>query len=80
MKKTIALLLALSLCVGLCLVGAKEAPEGIWTDYAAADFDGGSGTEEDPYRIATPEHLALLAANIQRRNPNDSYAGKSFCW
>lgn len=78
MKKTIALLLALSLCVGLCLVGAKEAPEGIWTDHAATGFDGGSGTAEDPYRIATPEQLALLAANIQRRNPNDSYAGKSF--
>ena len=78
MKKTIALLLALCLCVGLCLVGAKEAPEGIWTDYAATGFDGGAGTAEDPYRIATPVQLALLAANIQRRIPDDSYAGKSF--
>ncbi|MEQ2626128.1 hypothetical protein AAAY24_05725 [Faecalibacillus faecis] len=29
-------------------VFAKDAPNGIWTDYAATDFAGGSGTAEDP--------------------------------
>ncbi|MDY6254643.1 MAG: GLUG motif-containing protein, partial [Bacteroidales bacterium] len=34
---------------------------GSWADNAASAFDGGSGTEEDPYQIATAEQLAYLA-------------------
>ena len=31
---------------------------------AASSFDGGSGTESDPYQIATAEQLALLAEKV----------------
>ena len=34
-----------------------------WTDYAAAAFAGGSGTETDPYQIANGAQLALWAKN-----------------
>jgi uncharacterized repeat protein (TIGR02543 family) len=36
-------------------------PTGNWKDYADDSFEGGSGTEDDPYEIATAEQLALLA-------------------
>lgn len=62
------LTLVLSLCVvAACLpvvASAETAPQGLWTDYAASAFDGGSGTKADPYRIATAEQLALLAADV----------------
>lgn len=32
-----------------------------WDGTIAESFDGGDGTEEDPYQIATPQQLALLA-------------------
>ncbi len=32
-----------------------------WTEHAASGFDGGNGTESDPYRIATAEQLAYLS-------------------
>lgn len=35
-----------------------------WTDYAADSFAGGSGTEADPYLIATAEQLAYLAKTV----------------
>lgn len=35
--------------------------EGNWIDYRASSFGGGSGTEDDPYLISTPEQLAYLA-------------------
>lgn len=62
------LTLVLSLCVvAACLpvvASAETAPQGLWTDYAASAFDGGSGTKADPYQIATAEQLALLAADV----------------
>lgn len=62
------LTLVLSLCVvAACLpvvASAETAPQGLWTDYAASAFAGGSGTKADPYRIATAEQLALLAADV----------------
>ena len=62
------LTLVLSLCmVAACLpvvASAETAPQGLWTDYAAAVFAGGSGTKADPYQIATAEQLALLAADV----------------
>ena len=45
-------------------VFAKDAPNGIWTDYAATDFAGGSGTAEDPWQIETAEQLAKLAVDV----------------
>lgn len=62
------LTLVLSLCmVAACLpvvASAETAPQGLWTDYAAAAFAGGTGTKADPYQIATAEQLALLAADV----------------
>ena len=66
-KKLAGILLALCLLLSLlpmAALAAPAAPEGIWTDYAADAFAGGSGTEEDPYQIATPEQLAKLAADV----------------
>ena len=64
------LTLVLSLCVvAACLpvvASAETAPQGLWTDYAASAFDGGSGTKADPYQIATAEQLALLAKEMKK--------------
>ncbi|MDR1979696.1 MAG: hypothetical protein LBQ42_13255 [Synergistaceae bacterium] len=38
-----------------------ESSEGNWINYAVADFAGGNGTKEDPYRIDSPKRLARLA-------------------
>ena len=70
MKKNcriICLALAICLiaaCFSIMALGADEAHEGLWTDYAADAFDGGSGTKDDPYKIATAEQLALLAKDV----------------
>lgn len=63
----------------LCMVGTilttgsfAEEVNGVWTDYAASSFDGGSGTKDDPYKIATAEQLALLASDV-----NSGIAGKT---
>lgn len=72
MKKNcriICLALAICLiaaCFSIMALGADETPEGLWTDYAANAFDGGSGTKDDPYKIATAEQLALLAKDVNR--------------
>ncbi len=79
-KKLAGILLALCLILSLlpmAALAAPAAPEGIWTDYAATAFAGGSGTEEDPYQIATPEQLAKLAADVNSEQKTD-YAGKFF--
>ena len=80
-KKLAAILLALCLLLSLlpmAALAAPAAPEGIWTDYAADAFAGGSGTEEDPYQIATPEQLAKLAADVNTGVVNLSHSGEHF--
>lgn len=55
---------------------STEAPvqevNGYWSAYAAENFQGGSGTEEDPYQIATPEQLAYFAQIINSEMEEDS--------
>ena len=46
-----------------------------WDGSIASSFDGGDGSEGDPYRIATAEQLAFLASEI---NSGTSYQGKHF--
>ena len=46
------------------IAAVPKTADGSWTSYAAASFAGGSGTESDPYRIATASQLALLSKNI----------------
>lgn len=65
-KRVLSLrLFPLLVCLGFLIpaVGWGQAgtPEGSWADKAASAFDGGSGTEKDPYQIATAEQLAYLA-------------------
>lgn len=65
-KRVLSLrLFPLLVCLGFLIpaVGWGQAgtPEGSWAGNAASAFDGGSGTKEDPYQIATAEQLAYLA-------------------
>ena len=54
---------------------ADNAPAGKWTDYAATSFAGGTGSEADPYQIATAEQLAKLANDVSN---GTIYEGKFF--
>jgi hypothetical protein len=56
----------LGFCVILTTGGEVVAADaqGRWADYVAASFSGGKGTPDDPYRIATPGQLALMARNV----------------
>lgn len=54
------------------------------TVWAESTFGGGSGTQIDPYKIETPQHLRQLAADV---NNGNKYEGKCFimvssfsCW
>lgn len=61
-KRILSMFCILALCLMLLPVTAlAEGPEGVWTDYAASDFAGGTGTEDDPYKIATAGQLAKLS-------------------
>ena len=59
-------------------VSAEDAPQGRWTDYAAASFAGGSGTKADPYQIATAEQLALLASEVNNGVSSTAHFGEYF--
>ena len=48
--------------VGTCEVTVIESFN--WVDYAADAYAGGTGTENDPYLIATPEQLAKLSYQV----------------
>lgn len=54
MKKLISVLLALCLALALCAGAIAEA----------SIFAGGSGTEDDPYQIATLEQFLAFAASV----------------
>ncbi len=79
-KKLICLLLSLIFCFAMVPMTAMaaEAPEGVWTDYAADSFESGSGTQADPYVIATAEQLAKLAADVNSGVDSVSHSGKYF--
>ena len=51
-------------------VSKEETKLENWIDYASDSFAGGTGTEDDPYLIATAEQLAFLAKTTN--------AGKSY--
>lgn len=70
----------LVLCMVSCMVpaavfAADNVPDSVWTDYAAAEFAGGTGTEQDPYQIATAEQLAKLSKDV---SGGSNYQGKFF--
>ena len=60
----------------LSSVSAKEASieyQGLWTDYAAKEYDAGDGTKESPYLIKDASQLALLAKNVNEKEEKDKY-------
>lgn len=75
-KRILSVLLSMIVCIammpvavfatgeGSTAVTPAAEPAGVWSDYAATDFAGGTGTVDDPYKIATAEQLAKLAADI----------------
>ena len=70
----------LALCMVFCIApaavfAAGNVPDSVWTDYAAAEFAGGTGTETDPYQIATAEQLAKLSKDV---SGGSNYQGKFF--
>lgn len=72
MKKLMALLMAVMLMAGCMPIAGAErtAPANI---APAQDFEGGSGTAEDPYRIADAAQLALMQQRIHEEN--ESFSG-----
>ncbi len=78
--------LALAEKFGLTWTLGNEAPEApiqnvdVWDGTVADAFDGGSGSESDPYSIKDAESLAYLAAvvNSGKGAGETSFAGKYF--
>lgn len=77
--------LAIAVCFLLGLLpmsvfaaSAVTVPDTAWRDYAADSFAGGTGTQEDPYQIATAEQLAKLAKDVNAEQNADDYTGKFF--
>ena len=51
----------------------EEEPILVWNGTTASSFDGGSGTENDPYLIATPEQFAYFAQRNNTEKPTGEY-------
>ena len=51
----------------ICVVNVDVDESQFWLGSAASSFAGGNGTEANPYQIATPQQLALLASNSRYR-------------
>ena len=74
-RKIMMILLSCVFMIGLLpITGSAEA--NVWTAYAADDFAGGSGTQDEPYQIATAAQLALIAKNVA--DGTADYYGKYF--
>ena len=72
-RRMASLLLSMILCITMMPISvfADETggttptePADTWENYATESFEGGSGTAEDPYQIASAEQLAKLAKDI----------------
>ena len=48
---------------------------GLWTDYKASSFAGGSGTSSSPYQISNAAQLAYMAYLV---NSNTTYRNKYY--
>ena len=66
-------MLALLLMTGTAL--RAQASDEVWDGSVASSFDGGSGTESDPYLISNGAQLAKLAQDV---NGGNNYSGKYF--
>ncbi len=71
-KKILTAAVITLLCCAMFAVGVSAAE---WDGSIADEFAGGTGTEADPYRIATAEQLAYLARTV---NHGNTYEGVYF--
>ena len=78
-KKLLGLLLSVFMVLTLAATTARaDVTTEKWTDFVAPDFDGGSGTKDDPYQIATAEQLAKLASEVNSGVPEQTHSGEYF--
>lgn len=78
-KKLLGLLLAVFMVLTLAPTTARaDVTTEKWTDFAATDFAGGSGTKDDPYQIATAEQLAKLAKEVNSGIYGQTHLGEYF--
>ena len=75
MKKIISIIVALVMLASLCTVTALNT-SAAWAGGVATGFAGGTGTEADPYQIASSIELALLAKMVNE--DGDTCEGKYF--
>lgn len=81
-KKAFSILLVLCMVmsmipsIGLTAFAATATPPtDTWDHHAAESFAGGTGTESDPYQIATAEQLAKLANDVNNIDDSDIFQG-----
>ena len=78
-KKLLGLLLAVFMVLTLAPTTARaDVTTEKWTDFAAPDFAGGSGTKDDPYQIANAQQLAKLAEEVNSGVPEQTHSGEYF--
>ena len=51
--------------------GNNGTPGAVWSGQVATDYAGGTGTENDPYQIATGEQLAKLVSGLVNATQED---------
>ena len=77
-KKMLSLLLAVCLVLTLMpttALATETSTAATWDGSIATAFEGGNGTADDPYQIATGAELAYLANNV---NAGENYEGTYF--
>ncbi len=79
-KKLLSLLLSLALLLALLPLAAvpAAATADVWNGTVATAFDGGSGTEADPWEIATGAQLAYLAELVNGSTGDDNWSAGQF--
>ena len=77
--KKILLSAALILGLPVCVMASDNTDQATtnyestqWEYYAAEDYDGGTGTADDPYLIATVEQFMKLAVEIANKAADDN--------
>ncbi len=74
-KRLLTALLCLCLVFAMIPSAAMAEDSNIWDGTVAAGFDGGTGTETDPYLISNGAELAYLAQTV---NSGTGYSGEYF--